>query len=85
MPRARDLVEAYDEARDKVKIIDDDAKAAYASKCGAAIFAGPCSRFDALYVLGMCSRCLTFPTERMNCAIDRAIVYMAKTCDRGVN
>ena len=66
-------------------IIDDEAKAAYASKCGAAIFAGPCSRFDALYVLGMCSRCLTFPTERMNCAIDRAIVYMAKTCDRGVN
>ena len=84
-PSARDLVEAYDQARDKVDILDDEAKAVYASKCGAAIFAGPCSRFDALYVLGMCARCLTFPTERMNRAIDRVIVYLAKTCDRGVN
>ena len=79
MPRARDLVEAYDEARDKVDIIDNEAKAAYASKCGAAIFACPCSRFDALCALGMCARCLTFPTERTNRAIDRAIVYMTKT------
>lgn len=70
-PCARDLVEAYDEAREKVGTLDDSAKPSYASKCGAAIFAGPCSRFDALYVLGMCARCLTFPTERMNKAIDR--------------
>ena len=83
-PSARDLVEAYDQARDKVDTLDDEAKAVYASKCGAAIFAGPCSRFDALYVLGMCARCLTFPTERMNRAIDRVIIYLAKTCDRGV-
>ena len=84
-PCARDIVEAYDEARDKVNILDDAAKATYASKCGAAIFAGPCSRFDTLYVLGMCARCLTFPTERMDRAIDRVIAYMAKTSDRGVN
>ena len=84
-PCARDIVEAYDEARDKVNTLDDAAKATYASKCGAAIFAGPCSRFDTLYVLGMCARCLTFPTERMDRAIDRVIAYMAKTSDRGVN
>ena len=53
------------EARDRVGTLDADGQAAYASKCGAGIFAGPCSRFDALYTLGMCSRCLTFPTERM--------------------
>ena len=61
-PCARDLVEVYDEAREKLEVLDDAAKKRNASKCGAAIFAGPCSRFDALYVLGMCARCLTFPT-----------------------
>ena len=70
-PCAKDLVEAYDEARDRVNLLDADGQAAYASKCGAGIFAGPCSRFDALYTLGMCSRCLTFPTERMMKAIER--------------
>ena len=83
-PCAKDLVEAYDEARDRVGLLDADGQAAYASKCGAGIFAGPCSRFDALYTLGMCSRCLTFPTERMMKAIERCIVYMAQTCDRGI-
>ena len=83
-PCARDLVEAYDEAREKLEVLDDAAKKLYASKCGAAIFAGPCSRFDALYVLGMCARCLTFPTERMNKAVDRVIAYLAKTSERGV-
>ena len=63
--RPKDLVEAYDEARDRVGTLDADGQAAYASKCGAGIFACPCSRFDALYTLGMCSRCLIFPTERM--------------------
>ena len=58
-------MEAYDEARDRVGTLDADGQAAYASKCGAGIFACPCSRFDALYTLGMCSRCLIFPTERM--------------------
>ena len=38
-PCARDLVEAYDEAREKVDVLDDAAKTRYASKCGAAIFA----------------------------------------------
>ena len=55
-PCAKDLVEAYDEARDRVGTLDADGQAAYASKCGAGIFAGPCSRFDALYTLGMCAR-----------------------------
>ena len=84
-PCAKDLVEAYDEARDRVGTLDTAGQAEYASKCGAGIFAGPCSRFDALYTLGMCSRCLTFPTERMMKAIERCIVYMAQTCDRGIN
>ena len=83
-PCARDIVEAYDEAREKVDVLDVAATKRYASKCGAAIFAGPCSRFDALYVLGMCARCLTFPTERMNKAVDRVIAYLAKTAERGV-
>ena len=83
-PCAKDLVEAYAEARDRVNLLDADGQAAYASKCGAGIFAGPCSRFDALYTLGMCSRCLTFPTERMMKAIERCIVYMAQTCDRAI-
>ena len=48
-------------------------------------FAGPCSRFDALYTLGMCARCLTFPTARMMKAIERCIAYLAQTCDRGIH
>ena len=83
-PSSKDLVEAYDAARDRVDVLDDDGRTAYASKCGAGIFAGPCSRFDALYTLGMCARCLTFPTTRMNAAIDRCIAYMAQTSDRGI-
>ena len=58
-PCARDLVEAYDEAREKVDVLDDAAKTRYATKCGAAIFAGPCSRFDALYVLWACAHAVS--------------------------
>ena len=58
-PSAKDLVEAYDEERDRVGTLGPDEQAAYASKCGAGIFAGPCSRFDALYTLGMCSTTTT--------------------------
>ena len=83
-PCAKDIIDAYEQARDKLGLIDGEAKAAYASKCGAGIFAGPCSRFDALYALGMCSRCLTFPTERMCAAVDRVIAYLAQTADRGI-
>ena len=56
----------------------------YASKCGAGIFNGPCSRFDALYTFGMYERCLTFPTTRMDAAINRFIAYMAQTSSRGI-
>ena len=75
IPSGKDLVEVYDAARDRVDVLDDDGRTAYASKCGAGIFAGHCSRFDALYTLGMCVRCLTFPTTRMDAAIDRCIAY----------
>jgi hypothetical protein len=84
-PSAKDLVEAYDEARDRVGTLGPSEQAAYASKCGAGIFAGPYSRFDALYTLGMCARCLTFPTARMMKAIERCIAYLAQTCDRGIH
>ena len=73
-PCAKDLVEAYDEARDRVGLLDADGQAAYASKCGAGIFAGPCSRFDALYtVVGMCSSEVPHLPDRTNDEGDREV------------
>ena len=53
----------------------------YASRAGSAIFAGPASRFDALYSLGMVARCLTFPTRAMASHLERVIAYLAQTSD----
>ena len=54
------------------------------SDVGALIFAGPASRFDVLYGVGMAARCLTFPTARMRRCVDRLLAYLVQTADRGI-
>eukprot|EP00966_Prymnesium_polylepis_P042537 988152-Prymnesium_polylepis.1 len=81
MPCSKVIMDAYEEALARKDLLDEDERKAYASKVGAAIFAGPVARFDALFALGMCARCLTFATKKMNDCIERVIVYMAQTAD----
>ena len=51
-PCAKDLVEAYDEARDRVGTLDAGGQAAYASKCGAGIFAAARAHVSTVYRYG---------------------------------
>jgi hypothetical protein len=83
-PCTRELVKAYERAVTRTDTLSAEGKQKYASKVGAAIFAGPTARFDCLYTLGMCARCLTFPTAEMDEAADRCIAYMAQTAERGI-
>eukprot|EP00966_Prymnesium_polylepis_P333809 7389227-Prymnesium_polylepis.1 len=48
----------------------------YASKVGAMIYAAPAARFESAYSIGMCARCLAFPTPEMDEFADRIICYM---------
>ena len=50
----------------------------YASKVGAMIYAAPAARFECAYSIGICARCLTFPTPEMDELADRVICYMAQ-------
>ena len=56
----------------------------YASKVGKLIFVVPSSRVDCAWAIGICARCLTFPTEEMDACADRVIAYMAQNDDVGV-
>ena len=73
--RRRDAKEPYDSARAK----------RYASRVGKLIFVVPSSRVDCAYAIGMCARCLTFPTDEMEACVDRITVYLAQNESVGVN
>ena len=84
VPCTGEILKAYEEAVARTAPLGAAAQSAYASDVGAAIYAGPATRFDALYGIGMCARCITFPTERMQRCIHRIIAYMAQTENAGV-
>ena len=50
----------------------------YASRVGKLIFVVPSSHVDYTYAIGMCARCLTFPTDDMEACVDRITVYLAQ-------
>ena len=56
----------------------------YASKVGALIYMVPVCRVDCAFAIGVLARCLTFPTEAMNAAADRCLVYLAQNPDVGL-
>lgn len=77
-------MEAYEEALTHSETLTPDQRTSYARKVGLAMYAGPAVHFNALHALGMCARCLTFPTRRMVNCIDRVIAYMAQTASLGI-
>ena len=83
VPATDELKAAYEEARSRdtnggVGQLTGEAKIKYMSKCGAAIYCCPAARVGESYCVGVCARCLTFPTERMDACLDRVIAYMAQ-------
>lgn len=76
VPCSTQVINAYEEAVAREKFLDEEERARYASKVGMAMFAGPSSRFYVLYALGMCARCITFPSRAMDTIINRVIAYL---------
>jgi len=83
-PADKTLMAEYDAALKTKGTATKEMCATYASKCGAAIYAVPASRVDCAQAVGICSRCLTFPTKGMDEKLDRVIAYMAQHAERGV-
>ena len=44
----------------------------------------PVCRVDCAFAIGVLARCLTFPTEAMDAAADRCLVYLAQNPDVGL-
>ena len=84
VPATDELREAYAEALTRDHVLTGDAKAKYMSKCGAAIYACPAARVGDCFAIGICARCLTFPTLRMDACLDRIIASMAQDPLQGV-
>jgi hypothetical protein len=75
---------AYESALQRKDTLPPERQKEYASKVGAMIFAAPAARFDCAYSIGVCARCLTFPTAEMDQHADRIIAYMAQHADDGL-
>lgn len=56
----------------------------YPSKVGKIVYPMPACRADCSYVVGILTRCLTYPTPELDAAADRCLAYMAQTADLGV-
>ena len=87
-PCDKSIVSAYEEAlSSRVEIRSSANRSfleAYASKVGALIYVVPVCRIDCAFTIGVLARCLTFPTEAMNTAADRCLVYLAQNPDVGI-
>ena len=81
VPATKDLFASYEKAMQRKDTLPSERQKEYASKVGAMIFAAPAARFDCAYGIGVCARCLTFPTEEMDQHADRIIAYMAQHAD----
>ena len=49
------------------------------------IFAAPAARFECAYGIGVCARCITFPTAEMDAHADRIIAYMDQHPKDGIS
>ena len=87
-PCDKTIVSAYEEAlslREKTRASAGRAfLEKYASKVGALIYVVPVCRVDCAFTIGVLARCLTFPTEAMDAAADRCLVYLAQNPDVGL-
>ena len=82
VPATKDLFASYERALQRNDTMPPERQKEYASKVGAMIFAAPAARFDCAYSIGICARCLTFPTAEMDQHADRIIAFMAQHADQ---
>ena len=73
------LLKHYEAAVAQRRTCDPTLRTTYAAKCGATIYCLPSCRVDCVFAIGICARCLTFPTPEMNQALDRLIAYLGQT------
>eukprot|EP00966_Prymnesium_polylepis_P100298 2323240-Prymnesium_polylepis.1 len=66
VPSTKALFKAYETAMKREHTPAAALCSSYASKVGAMIFAAPAARFECAYSIGICARCLTFPTPEMD-------------------
>ena len=83
-PSTKELVTSYEKALLREETPSPELLKSYGSKCGAAIFAAPAARYDCAYTIGVCARCITFPTAEMDAHLDRCIAFMAQRPDVGI-
>ena len=80
-PRLNDL---YEEAVAKRESVDPELQRTFAQKCGAVIYCLPSCRVDCAYTIGMCARCLTYPTPEIDAQLNQCLVYLFQTRTRGL-
>ena len=85
VPATKDLFASYERALKRDDTLSPERQKEYASKVGAMIFAAPAARFDCAYSIGICARCLTFPTAEMDQSADRIIAFMAQHAVSGLH
>ena len=74
----------YEAALESRHDVDPALRERYPRVVGKAVYAMPACRVDCAYAIGMCTRCLTFPTQAMMAQCERCIVYMAQRAKQGV-
>ena len=84
-PCSMNLTKLYEDAVARRGDVDPTLQRSYAQKCGAAIYVLPSCRVDCSFTIGMCARCLTFPTPEIDKELDRCLVYLYQTKSRGLS
>ena len=85
VPCTKELFSSYERALLREQQPSPELLKTYGSKVGAMIFAAPAARFECAYGIGICARCITFPTAEMDAHADRIIAYMAQHADDGIS
>ena len=87
VPSGKELITNYElalDARRNGGTVDEALRESYASKVGALIYVVPVCRVDCALTIGILARCLTFPTEAMDEAADRCLVFLAQHPNVGI-
>ena len=83
-PCSMNLTKLYEDAVTRRHDVDSDLRASFAKKCGAVIYCLPSCRVDCAFTIGMCARCLTYPTPEIDAELDRCLIYLYQTRTRGL-
>lgn len=83
-PCGPNLISHYEDAVARRGTVDSALQASFAKKAGAVIYCLPSCRVDCAFTIGMCARCLTFPTPEVDKELNQCLVYLYQTRDRGL-